>query len=124
MSIGENQNLLIITGGVQQKNAQAAHERLVAETSTGVRVTRTDNSSARLTLEESLVSDTASISRPGIVALESTQAIGDESVIRDKDTAGMALADSTSRIVEHPRLALQVQANQTPQQVLALLTGS
>jgi hypothetical protein len=124
MSLEENQNLVVITGGVQQKNAQAAHDRQVSELSANLKVSQIEKSSSKLMLEENPVSDMTSISRPGIVALESAQNIGDETVIRDKDTAGLALANSASQIVEQPQRALQVQANQTPQQVIALLTGN
>jgi poly-gamma-glutamate capsule biosynthesis protein CapA/YwtB (metallophosphatase superfamily) len=124
MSLMENQNLVIATGGIQQKNVQAGQERLVSGSSAGLKVNRVEQNSSKLALEETTVTDTASISRPGIIALESAQNVSDESVIRDKDTAGLALADSTSQMLEQPERALQAQANQTPQQVLALLTGN
>ncbi len=124
MSLEANQGLVAITGGVQQKNTQAASERQVSEASSGVKTSRVvDRSSSGLMLDESSGSDTTSISRPGIVALESAQNVSDENVIRDKDSAGQALTDSTSQMDEYPHLAVDVQANQTPQQIFALITG-
>ena len=73
-------------------------------------------------MEEGSGPDTTSISRSGIVALESAQNLNDESVIRDKETAGRALAYSTSQMAESPEHAVEAQANQTPQQLLALVT--
>jgi hypothetical protein len=122
MSIEANQNLVVITGGVQQKNAYAAHDRQVSQMSSGLKTSRPVNRSPGLLLEENSGPDTTSISRSGIVALESAQNVNDESVIRDKDSAGEALAYSTSQIAEYPERAVEVQANQTPQQLIALVT--
>jgi hypothetical protein len=122
MSLEANQGLVVITGGVQQKNAQAADERQATETSSSLKTSRAVRQSSGLSLEGGSGPDTASISRSGIVALESAQNVNDESVIRDKDTAGQALTYSTSQMAEYPENAVEVQANQTPQQLLALVT--
>lgn len=121
MSLIENQGLIAVTGGVQQKNALAPHERTVSEVSAGLKAGRLRQSS-ELMLEEHPVPDTASISRSGIVALESAHEVDDETVIRDEDAAGRALTDSTARMAADPKLAVEVQANQTAQQILELVT--
>lgn len=123
MSLGTNENIVVATGGAQQKNAMSVRERHVTETSSGLKVSRQSNSSSSSALGEDVEADTASISRPGIVALESAQNMSDETVIRDKDAAGQALTDSTSQMADQPQRALETQANQTPQQILALLMG-
>jgi len=56
------------------------------------------------------------------VALQTTQNVGSENVIRDQDSAGQALSYTQSQITDYPDQATNAQGNQTPQQVLALET--
>ncbi len=109
-----------LAGSVQQKSSQAAYNRQVSDTSSGAKVRPPIQMSSSLLSEWQGGSDTSSISRSGIVALESTQSTNTESAIRDKDSAGQALAYSESQIAQYPDQATLTQANQTPQQILAL----
>jgi len=122
MSIETSQPIAALTGSVQQKTSQAAFNRQISEMSSGAKARRPIQTPSGASMEEKSGADTASISRPGIVALESTQNIGSEAVIRDKDSASQALAYTESQITDYPDRATLAQANQTPQQVLALET--
>jgi hypothetical protein len=123
MILDQNQSIAAITGGVQQKNPGANYGGRVFETASGQRMSRTSGRSSGLMLVQPDTGDAASISRPGIVALESTQSASDENVIRDGDQAGQALVYSTSQIADDPQAAVDTQANQTVQQVLGLITA-
>ena len=122
MSTDASQPIEALTGSVQQKISQAAFNKQISEMSSGAKVKRPIQTPSGTATEERSEADTASISRPGIVALESTQNIGSESVIRDKDSASQALVYTESQITDYPDQATLAQANQTPQQVLALET--
>ena len=122
MSIETSQPIAALTGSVQQKTSQAAFNKQISEMSSGTKAKRPIQTPAGAVMEETGEPDTASISRSAIVALESTQNISSESVLRDKDSAGQALAYTGSQITAYPDRATLAQANQTPQQVLALET--
>lgn len=122
MSIEASQPIAALTGSVQQQTSQAAFNRQISDASSGTKVRRPIQTPSGAVMEEKGGQDTASISRSGIVALETTQNVGSESVIRDKDSAGEALAYTESQITDYPDRATLAQANQTPQQVLALET--
>jgi len=121
MSIETSQPIAALTGSVQQKTSQAAFNKQITETSSGTKARRPVQTPPGTVMEESQP-DTTSISRSGIVALETTQNVGSESVIRDKDSADQALAYTESQITAFPDQATLAQGNQTPQQVLALET--
>ena len=122
MSIETSQPIAALTGSVQQNTSQAAFNRQISETSSGTKAKRPIQAQSGAVTEDKGEPDTASISRSGIVALESTQNTSSESVLRDKDSAGQALAYTESQIAAYPDRATLAQANQTPQQVLALET--
>jgi hypothetical protein len=119
MSIGSSP-IAALAGSVQQNSAQVAYNRQVSDTSSGANMKRPVPMPSSLLSEGQSGSDTSSISRPGMVALESTQSTSTESTIRDKDSAGQALSYSESQIAQYPDQATLAQANQTPQQILAL----
>ena len=120
MSIETSHPIAALAGSIQQQGSQSAYNRQVSDVSPGAKTKRPIQTPAGLQMEDNGESDSASISRPGIVALESTQNVGSDSVIRDKDSAGEALAYSDSQITGYPDRATLAQANLTPQQVLAL----
>ena len=122
MSIETSQPIAALTGSVQQKASQAAFDKHITEMSSGAKVKRPIQTPSGTLMEEKGQPDTTSISRPGIVALQTTQNVGSESVIRDQDSAGQALAYTQSQITGYPDQATLAQGNQTPQQVLALET--
>ncbi|HUJ70578.1 MAG TPA: hypothetical protein VLW86_13700 [Syntrophorhabdales bacterium] len=121
MSIETSQPIAALTGSVQQKTSQAAFNKQITETSSGTKARRPVQTPLGTVAEEGQ-SDSTSISRSGIVALETTQNVGSESVIRDKNSADQALAYTESQITTYPDQATLAQGNQTPQQVLALET--
>jgi hypothetical protein len=123
MILDQNQTIAAITGGVQQKYTGTNQGGRVFDTTPGQRMGRMNGRSSGLMLEQHDTGDAASISRPGIVALESTQSASDENVIRDEDQAGQTLVSSTSQIADDPQAAIDAQANQTVQQVLGLVTA-
>jgi hypothetical protein len=118
MSIGGNTGLLALTGTVQQKSALAAYNKLASRPEPSQQAEATGTS--RLGSTEKQGQDTAILSRAGITALENTQTIGDETVIRGDDSAAEALDISRRQILEYTDDALRAQANQTAEQLLAL----
>jgi len=122
MSIETSQPIAALTGSVQQKASQGAFNKQITEMSSGTKVKRPVQTLSGTMMEEKGQPDSTSISRSGIVALQTTQDVGSESVIRDKDSASQALAYTQSQITEYPDQATNAQGNQTPQQVLALET--
>lgn len=118
MSIGENSNLIALTGTVQQRSALAAYSKHTNRAEPVHRVEATGNN--RLGATEKQGQDTAILSRAAIAALENTQVIGDETIIRGDDSAAEALDISQRQIVEHTDDALRAQANQTKERLRAL----
>jgi hypothetical protein len=118
MSIGGNPNLFAVTGVVQQKGALAAYLRQINRPTTFSTAGAPDPHD--ITIEERQEHDTTVISRVAIAVLESTQTIGDETVIRGDDSTSDALAFSQKQIIEHTDEALRAQSNQTSEQLRAL----
>ena len=118
MAIGGNTNLIALTGILQQKNALAAYNRQ-ASRAEFVRKTGAEDTHSLGTTEKQ-AEDTATLSRAAISALENTQVIGEETVIRGDDSATDALDMSQKLILEHTEEALRAQVNVTPERLLAL----
>ena len=123
MSLGAYQTLAVFVGAIQQTDVQTARSKQTTKPAGNPGTGRAAGNPDGLLLSGKSGSDTATVSRAAIVALQSTLAIDDESVIRDDDTAQTALAHSKSRILEQTEAAVLTQANQTPQQLLNLYLG-
>jgi hypothetical protein len=119
MPVGGNLVLIGFTGVIQQKNALAAYNKQITKVSSGSR-TSGPGEHRSVAPTEKQEQDTTAFSRVGIAALETTQVIGDETVIRGDDSAVRALDYSRTQIIEHTDDALMAQANQVSEQLLAL----
>jgi hypothetical protein len=118
MSAGSNPCLGATVGSVQQKVAMAAYNRHISRVAPEVKSAGVRQIEGSLAAQEA--QDSATISREGIAALETSQEVGDEAVIRDGQSAKEVLAYAKEQIVEQGDRAIRAQANQTASQVLAL----
>jgi hypothetical protein len=119
MSQGSNPNLDAIVGTVQQKVLSAPYNknmsRVPGETRSQVSPGHRESGTA---IQET--GDTTSISRAGIVALETAPEISGETIIRDQPSPDRVFDYAKEQIARQSELAIRAQANQTASEVLAL----
>jgi hypothetical protein len=120
MSLREYGNLIAAIGSIQQKNAQSAYVKHMSKPVSTPDMIAHSNQGAGAPVVEPYGDDVLSISRSAMAALETTQIVSDETIIRDDDTAGKAVAYLRSRIIDRPGETLSSQTNQREQRVAAL----
>ena len=119
MSQGSNPNLDAIVGIAQQKVLTTTYSknmsRVAPETRSQVSSGHRESSAAAQG-----IGDTASISRAGIVALETAPEISAETIIRDQSSPDKVFDYAKEMIARQSERAISAQANQTASEVLAL----
>jgi hypothetical protein len=122
MSQGSNPNLDAIVGTTQQKVLTVPYSKNMSRVSPETR-SQVSAGHRESTTAAPGMGDTASISRAGIVALETAPEISGETVIRDEPSPDKVFDYAKEQIARQSELAIRTQANQTASDVLALYRG-